>query len=451
MKIIKFNGLVFDYSRTSLSKKHMAALTKLAREKKLTQRRDDMFAGKKINLTSGTAALHTALRAKRSEKICVDGANVVPGVYAVLDRMKAFSNTVRSGKYRGYSGKPITDIVHIGIGGSALGTRLVTRALEAHHHPRLRAHFVSGALPVTLKSLSPETTLFVFVSKTFRTEETLLMARIAQEWFVKKGAPLKHMAKHMVGVTENVAAAVAFGIREEQVFRIWNWVGGRYSAWSAVGITAMIMAGPEVFERFLSGGRRIDEHFKTAPLEKNIPAMLALTGMAHRNFFDYPAYASIPYPTELEFFPLWLQQLDMESNGKSVTLQGKKVSVSTGPIVFGVLGEDAQHSFFQWLHQGTDIIPIEFISLASDTNCLFQANILHKGQKNIAEPQNNLAGGRPSTMLVAKSITPEVLGMLMAIYEHKVFVQGILWNINSFDQCGVEIGKLLKKKALKVK
>ena len=443
MKTIEFNEVIFDYSRTFLQRAHLSSLTKQTQEKNLTKRRDDMFSGKKINPTSNTAALHIALRAKRGEKIYIDKTNVVKDVHTELARMKDFSNRVRSGKYLGYSGKPITDIVHIGIGGSILGTQLVTRALNKFHHPRLRAHFVSSDLLESLKGLSPETTLFVIVSKTFTTVETLLLMRQAKAWFSKKGG--KHINQHLVGITMNPKKTIKSGIPPENVFKMWDWVGGRYSVWSAVGITAMIIAGPDVFARFLKGGRKMDEHFKTAPLKKNIPIMMALIGMAHRNIFEYPAYASIPYPPELEFFPLWLQQLDMESNGKSTERNGKKVREKTGPIVFGVLGENAQHSFFQWLHQGTDIIPIEFICKSTDKNCIFQANIMKTGKKDKKEPHKNLDGGRPSTVTIVKGITPETLGMLMAAYEHKIFVQGVLWNINSFDQCGVEMGKLLKK------
>ena len=447
MKIIKFNGMVFDYSRTFLSKQQLGALVKLTRDRNLADRRKDMLTGKKINTTSNWAVLHTALRAKKNEKIFVDGKNVVPDVYKVLAQMEDFSERVRSGMYRGYSGKPITDIVHIGIGGSYLGPRSITRAMAAHHHPRLTAHFVSDDIQETLKRLSPETTLFVVVSKTFTTPETLGQAELARKWFKVKGG--KSTVKHFIGVTVNIAAAVKWGVPEENTFKFWDWVGGRYSSWSAVGITAMMMVGAKNFYKMLSGAQKVDEHFRKAPLLKNIPIMMALIGIAHRNFFKFPAYASIPYPPQLEYFPLWLQQLDMESNGKSVELTGKKVKGSTGPIVFGLLGYDAQHSFFQWLHQGTDIIPIEFITSSDSENCIFQANILFKGEKNTAQPQNNLAGGRPSTLLMVKEITPETLGMLMALYEHKVFVQGALWGINSFDQCGVEMGKLIKKKLAK--
>ena len=444
MKILKFNGLVFDYSRTVFSKRQMDSLIKLTRDKDLAGKRQAMLTGKKINTTSNWAVLHTALRAKRSEKIYVDGQDVVPGVYKVLAQMEKFAEAVRSGKHRGYSGKVITDIVHIGIGGSYLGPRSVTRALAAYHHPRLTAHFVSDDIQETLKRLSPETTLFVIVSKTFTTPETLGQAEIARKWFKAKGG--KSVAKNFIAVSANVPLAVKWGITAENTFGFWDWVGGRYSSWSAVGITPMIMIGAKNFRKFLDGAQKIDQHFRTAPVAKNIPVMMALIGIGHRNMFNYPAYASIPYPPQLEHFPFWLQQLDMESNGKSVELGGKRVKGQTGPIVFGLLGYDAQHSFFQWLHQGTDIVPIEFVTDGDSANCIFQANILFKGEKNKTQPQNNLEGGRPSTLLMVKDVSPENLGMLMALYEHKVFVQGALWGINSFDQCGVEMGKLIKKK-----
>jgi glucose-6-phosphate isomerase len=447
MKAIKFNGLVFDYSRTTLSKPQFDAFIRLTHQRDLIGKRNDMLSGKKINKTSNWSVLHTALRAKRSDKILVDGVNVVQGVHKVLDQMEAFSERVRSGKYRGYSGKPITDIVHIGIGGSYLGPKLITRAMAAQHHPRLTGHFVSDDIQETLKRLSPETTLFVVVSKTFTTPETLGQAEIAYKWFKAKSG--KSSAQHFIGVTVNIAAAAKWGIPEENTFKFWDWVGGRYSSWSAVGITAMMMVGGKAFRQMLEGARRVDEHFRKAPFKKNIPVMMALIGIAHRNFMGYPAYASIPYPPQLEHFPGWLQQLDMESNGKSVELSGKRVKGKTGPIVFGLLGYDAQHSFFQWLHQGTDIVPMEFITSSDSENCIFQANVLFKGQRDKKAPQNNLDGGRPSTILMVKDITPETLGMLMALYEHKIFVQGALWGINSFDQCGVEMGKLIKKQLAK--
>ena len=446
MKILKFNGLIFDYSRTAFSKKQMDSLIKLTRDRDLAGKRQAMLTGKKINTTSNWAVLHTALRAKRSEKIYVDGQNVVPGVYKVLAQMEVFAEKVRGGKYRGYSNKPITDIVHIGIGGSYLGPRSVTRALAAYHHPRLTAHFVSDDIQETLKRLSPETTLFVIVSKTFTTPETLGQAEIARKWFKAKARSGADVRRHFLGVTVNISAAVAWGVPEENTFKFWDWVGGRYSSWSAVGITAMMMVGAKSFRKFLEGAQKVDEHFRKARVAKNIPVMMALIGIGHRSMFNYPAYASIPYPPQLEHFPFWLQQLDMESNGKSVELSGKRVKGQTGPIVFGLLGYDAQHSFFQWLHQGTDIVPIEFVTDGDSANCIFQANILFKGEKNKVQPQNNLEGGRPSTLLMVKEVTPESLGMLMAVYEHKVFVQGALWGINSFDQCGVEMGKLIKKK-----
>ncbi|MBU6475643.1 MAG: glucose-6-phosphate isomerase, partial [Alphaproteobacteria bacterium] len=320
MKTITFGGLDFDFSRTDVSKKQLADLMELARARDFSGRRKAMFSGAKINTTSDWAVLHTALRAKKSEKVYVDGRNVVADVHAELERMAAFSEKVRCGR-------KITDIVHIGIGGSLLGPKMVTRALEAHHMPHLKAHFVSDDVQGVLKTLSPATTLFVVVSKTFTTPETLGQAEIARKWANGKSV--------FVAVTANPATAAQWGVEEESTFRFWDWVGGRYSTWSAVGITPMIMAGVKNFYKFLEGGRKIDAHFKKAPLTKNIPVMMALIGMAHRNFFKYLAYASIPYPPQLEFFPAWLQQLDMESNGKSVELSGRRVKGATGPVVFG--------------------------------------------------------------------------------------------------------------------
>jgi len=447
MKTLHFNGLMYDYSRTFITARQYAGLFSFLKERDFAARRKALLTGEKINTTSDWAVLHTALRAKKTAKVYVDGVNVIPGVHEELEKMEKLAERIRSGAYKGYSGKAITDIVHIGIGGSYLGPRAVTRALAAWHHPRLSAHFVSDDIQETLKRLSPETTLFVVVSKTFTTPETLGQADIALKWFKSKGGKAPH--KHLIGITANPPVAKKWGVPEGNIFRFWDWVGGRFSTWSTVGITPLIMIGKKNFRALLEGARKADEHFAKAKPEKNIPVIMALVGLAHRNLFGHQAYASIPYPPALEYFPLWLQQLDMESNGKSVTLGGKRVKWQTGPVVFGLLGYDAQHSFFQWLHQGTDIVPIEFITDADSENCSFQANILFKGQKDKKQPQNNLDGGRPSTLLKVKKVTPETLGMLMAFYEHKIFTQGALWGINSFDQCGVEMGKLIKKQLAK--
>jgi glucose-6-phosphate isomerase len=447
---LRLGGLLFDYSKNRITPETLSLLLKLADARQLEQARAAMLSGEKINVTENRAVLHTALRAM----------NKPLEVKAVLEQMTVFTNAVRDGRHLGYSGKAITDVVNIGIGGSSLGPQLVAEALTAYHHPRLTAHFVSNVeasdLENTLKKLSPETTLFVIASKTFTTAETLQNAAIAREWFLKS-AQINDIAKHFVAVSTNLEAVKTFGIAPKNMFPFWDWVGGRYSVWSAIGLSIMLMVGTENFHEFLNGAARMDDHFQTAPMAQNMPVIMGLIGIWYRNFCDYSAQACIPYHSSLRRFTAWLQQLDMESNGKSVDKNGTAVNYATGAMVFGETGTDSQHSFFQWLHQSPTITPVDFIAAVTTpygttaqqtmllANCLAQSEALMTGQKNTAEPHRHFTGNRPSSTILLDALTPHNLGMLMALYEHKVFVQGIIWNINSFDQWGVELGKSLAK------
>jgi glucose-6-phosphate isomerase len=454
-------GMLVDFSKNLVNEDTVNLLVKLAEETGLERARDAMFRGDKINTTEARAVLHTALRADPDKPLTVDGQNVAEDVGDVLQRMVSFTNEVRDGLWRGYNGKEITDIVNIGIGGSSLGPRLVTEALAGYYPLRLQAHFVANVeasdLALTLKGLSPETTLFIVASKTFTTAETMQNANIARSWIVNHYKDEQAIARHFVAASTNLEAVKKFGIAPANMFPFWDWVGGRYSVWSSIGLSVMIMAGEENFMEFLAGAREMDEHFKTAPLKQNVPALMGLIGLWYRNFMKLPAYAVIPYHACLARFPAFLQQLDMESNGKSVTKTGEPVTAPTGPIIFGEPGTDAQHSFFQWLHQGTDVVPVDFIAAVKTrfgnkdqqtmllANFLAQTEALMGGRENKAEPYRNFAGNRPSTTILMDELDPRTLGMLIALYEHRVFVQGAVWGIDSFDQWGVELGKVLAK------
>lgn len=459
---LRLPGLLADYSKNHITEETVGLLVSLARAAGLEKRRDEMFAGARINLTENRAVLHTALRAASGDTVEFDGKNVIPAVHDVLKRMGEFSEAVRSGAWKGHSGKDITDIVNIGIGGSSLGPQLACEALAAFHHPRLRAHYVANVeasdLYATLAKANPETTLFIVASKTFTTAETMQNAHIAREWLLAHyNGDAAAVARHFVAASTNADAVAAFGIDAANMFPFQDWVGGRYSVWSSIGLSVMLMIGADKFGEFLAGARSMDEHFKTAPLDKNLPVLMALIGLWHRNLCHYPALAVIPYHAALRRLPAFLQQLDMESNGKRVMQDGKPVPVATGPIIFGEPGTDAQHSFFQWLHQSPDVVPVDFIVAARPTagsaaqhhmllaNCLAQSAALMHGQNNTAEPHRHFPGNRPSTTFILDELSPFTLGMVLAMYEHKVFVQGILWCVNSFDQWGVELGKVLAK------
>ena len=436
-----------------------------------------MFDGEKINVTEGRAVLHTALRNRSGRPVRVDGKDVMPEVQAVLEQMRTFSAAVRSGAWRGFSGKPITDVVNIGIGGSDLGPVMVTEALRPYQKEDLHVHFVSNVdgthLAEVLKRLDPETALFIIASKTFTTQETLTNAHSARDWFLKHAPDRAAVAKHFVALSTNGAAVEEFGIDTRNMFTFWDWVGGRTSLWSAIGLSIAVAIGMENFEELLAGGHAMDEHFRSAPLERNMPVILALLGVWYRDFFGAQSHAILPYDQYLHRFPAYFQQGDMESNGKSVTRQGEKVEVATGPVVWGEPGTNGQHAFYQLIHQGTALIPCDFIAPVETHNPLgnhhdillanffAQTEALMKGKapdevrremeaagvpgERIAQllPHRVFEGNRPSNSMLLDRLTPRSLGSLIALYEHKIFVQGIIWDINSFDQWGVELGKQL--------
>ncbi|WP_404926081.1 glucose-6-phosphate isomerase [Mesorhizobium sp. ORM16] len=468
--------LLLDWSKCAVDARTMDLLENLADAADLEGRRAAMFAGKKINVTEGRAVLHTALRNLTGKGIVLDGQDVKAEVIAVLDAMGAFADAVRSGKATGATGKKITDIVNIGIGGSDLGPAMATLAL-APYHDGPRAHYVSnidGAhIHDTLKGLSAESTLFIVASKTFTTVETMTNAQTARDW-VQKALGKEAIGKHFAAVSTALDLVAKFGIEPDRVFGFWDWVGGRYSVWGAIGLPVMIAIGPRDFRAFLDGAHEMDEHFRTAPLAKNLPVLLGLVGWWHRVVCKYPARAVIPYDQRLSRLPAYLQQLDMESNGKSVTLDGGPVATPTGPLVWGEPGTNGQHAFFQLLHQGTDFIPVEFLAAANGhepelkhhhdlllANCLAQseafmrgrtleearAQMLSKGMKpadvDRIAPHRVFSGNRPSVTILYRKLDPRTLGRLIALYEHRVFVEGTLFDINSFDQWGVELGKEL--------
>ena len=467
---------LFDYSKCAVNDAVLEALEALAKEADVEKKRDAMFSGEIINITEERAVLHTALRNRSNTPVLVEGKDVMPDVNAVLDAMGAFAEGIRSGALKGATGKAITDVVNIGIGGSDLGPVMATLALAPYHDgPRL--HFVSnidGAhIADTLKLLEAETTLFIVASKTFTTIETMTNAATARAFIVEKLGDAA-VGSHFCAVSTALDKVSAFGIGAERVFGFWDWVGGRYSIWSAIGLPLMIAIGKENFAEFLSGGHAIDTHFRKAPIRENIPMLLGLIGFYHRNVLNYPSRAILPYDQRLSRFPAYLQQLDMESNGKSVTMDSKPVACKTGPVVWGEPGTNGQHAFYQLIHQGTSIIPAEFLIAANGheknlrhqhqlliANCLAQSEALMKGRtleeakaqltsKGMDQakadriaPHRVFAGNRPSITMVHDSLTPFALGRLIALYEHRVFVEGALFNINSFDQWGVELGKEL--------
>lgn len=470
-------GLFLDYSKNFLTAETLNKLVALAQAQKLEACRAALFAGEPINNTEKRSVLHAALRGDQA--IEVKGQDVMPGVYAVLDALAAFTDKVRSGAWLGRSGQAITDVVNIGIGGSDLGPLMVSEALKPYWHPRLTLHFVSnvdgGQLAQVLRKVSPDTTLFIVASKTFTTQETLANARSARAWLLQNGGCEADIAKHFVAVSTNAKAVAEFGIDTANMFGFWDWVGGRYSLWSAIGLPIALAIGMERFRALLAGARAMDQHFLTAPLAANMPVLMALIGIWYANFHDAASYGIAPYCQALHRLPAYLQQLEMESNGKSVTRQGEAVSYATCPIVWGEPGTNGQHAYFQLLHQGTQMVPMDFIAplkaphslpghqLLLLANCFAQSEALMKGKSadevraeltaqglNEADlafllPHKVFAGNRPSNTLLLPELSPEHLGALIALYEHKVFVQGVIWDVNSFDQWGVELGKQLAK------
>ena len=463
-------GLFLDFSKNLITDEILQRLVELAHACGVPGRMEAMFVGEPINTTEGRAVLHTALRAPQSAEIEVDGDDVVPLVHQVLDRMRTFSQRVRSGEWTGSTGKPISTVVNIGIGGSDLGPLMAYRALEVWQADHIDVRHVSNVAPThlnqALAGLDPERVLFVVASKTFTTLETLSNARNAKAWLLDAlGAGEDAVAAHFVALSTNTEKVAEFGIDTANMFEFWDWVGGRYSFDSAIGLSLMIAIGPDAFDDMLTGLRMMDEHFRTAPFEQNIPALLGLLGVWYRNFLGYPTHAVLPYSQHLDRFPAYLQQLDMESNGKSVRLDGSSVTYDTGPIVWGEPGTNGQHAFYQLIHQGTTVVPSDLIGFleADDdlgnqhelliANLFAQAEALAFGRTSdeVADggvpaelvAHRTFGGNRPTNMILADRLTPAVLGALVAAYEHKVFTQGTIWGINSFDQWGVELGKAL--------
>ncbi|MGC2856154.1 glucose-6-phosphate isomerase [Novispirillum sp. DQ9] len=478
---LRLGDLLLDYSKNLITARTMDLLLDLAREQGVERWRDQMLSGQAINSTEGRAVLHTALRNRANRPVLVDGADVMPEVNAVLAKMKVFSDAVRDGTWTGATGKRVTDVVNIGIGGSDLGPVMASEALKPYHQDGLRLHFVSNVdgthIAETLRRLDPETTLVLIASKTFTTQETLTNARTARAWLVEALGEAA-VANHFAALSTNATEVAAFGIDTANMFGFWDWVGGRYSLWSAIGLPVAIAIGFERFEEMLAGAHAMDEHFRTAPLEANMPVILALLGVWYADYLDAPAIAVLPYDQYLHRLPAYLQQLDMESNGKRVTRHGEAVDYPTGPILFGEPGTNGQHSFYQLIHQGTRLIPCDFIAPAIShnpigdhhrillSNVFAQAEALAFGKTDDearAElaaqglagaalesllPHKIFPGDRPSNTILMKRVDPRTLGMLIALYEHKVFVQGVLWDVNSFDQWGVELGKQLAKRIL---
>ena len=455
------DDILFDYSKNRLTAETLELLLDLARARNIENQRDAMTDGEAINTTEDRAALHMALRAGPEDGYKTAEGDVGSQVSAVLVRIGQFVEAIHSGTKTGTTGKRLTDVVNIGIGGSHLGPEMVTRALAPYHHPDLSVHFVANVdghdLATTLVGLDPETTLFVVVSKSFTTQETMTNALSAHAWLTQSLGD-DAVADHFAAISTNAAAVETFGIDPENMFRFWDWVGGRFSLWSAAGLSIALAVGMENFRDLLMGARQMDEHFRTAPLEENLPVMMALVGIWNINFLGLDTLAILPYDQRLIRLPAFLQQLDMESNGKGVTRRGENVETATGPVVFGEPGTNGQHAFYQLLHQGPKVIPADFIAVAEPAhglpahhdqllaNALAQSEALMKG-RTFAEadgnPHRQFAGNRPSNTVLLRQLDPLNLGKLIALYEHKIFVQGAIWDINSFDQWGVELGKEL--------
>lgn len=478
---ITFNDILLDYSKNRINDQTFALLIQLAKECKLDEAIEAMFSGEKINVTEGRQVLHTALRNQSNEPVIVDGEDIMPKVRAVLAHMKEFVQEVISGQWKGFTGKAITDVVNIGIGGSDLGPVMVTESLKPYKS-HLNLHFVSNVdgthIAETLKKVNPETTLFLIASKTFTTQETMANAESAKRWFLESGANESDVAKHFVALSTNSKGVSAFGIDTKNMFEFWDWVGGRYSLWSAIGLSIALGIGYDNFEELLAGADDADTHFRTSEFEENIPVILALLGIWYNNFFDAESHAILPYDQYMHRFAAYFQQGDMESNGKYIDRNGNRVEYQTGPIIWGEPGTNGQHAFYQLIHQGTKLIPCDFIAPANShnkignhhqlllSNFFAQTEALMNGkteeevvaefqkagksQQEIEKLKNYkiFEGNRPTNSILLKQITPRTLGTLIALYEHKIFVQGVIWNIYSFDQWGVELGKQLASKIL---
>ena len=476
---IVFNDILFDFSKHRITDETLRLLLSLAKERDVKGWTEKMFEGEAINFSEKRSVLHTALRNRSKRPVLVEGKNVMADINEVLGRMRKFSNDVRNGEWKGFSGKPITDVVNIGIGGSDLGPAMVTEALLDYQRPNINFHFVSNIdstqMFETNRHLNPETTLFIIASKTFTTQETMTNARSAREWFMSIAKDEGAIPRHFVAISTNTAEVVKFGISSELMFEFWDWVGGRYSMWSAIGLSIVIAIGMNRFEELLQGAHEMDEHFRNAPLEKNLPVIMGLLGIWYNNFFGADTHAIIPYDQYLRRLPAYVRQLDMESNGKRVDRDGRPVDYATGPIIWGELGSNGQHAFFQLIHQSERLIPADYIAMIENKhpigehqtsllpNFFAQTEALMRG-KNAQEvtaelsaeglneeqikqllPHKIFPGNKPSNSIILQNLDPKTLGSLIAFYEHKVFVQGIIWNINSFDQWGVELGKQLAK------
>ena len=482
----QLDDMLFDFSKNRINDETLPLLLQLAREAQLENWRDRMFAGEKINITENRAVLHTALRNRSNRPVLVDGVDVMPEVNAVLAQMRDFSEKVRSGAWLGYTGQRITDVVNIGIGGSDLGPVMVCDALKPYASADLAVHFVSnidGAhLMRALEKCQPETTLFIVASKTFTTQETMTNAISARTWFLNKAQDNAHVAKHFVALSTNAKAVTDFGIDQANMFAFWDWVGGRYSLWSAIGLSIALYVGMDHFEALLSGAHEMDQHFQTAPLEENMPVIMALIGIWYNNFFDVATHAILPYDQGMSRFPAYLQQADMESNGKFICRDGKRIQYKTGPVIWGEAGTNGQHAFYQLIHQGTQVVPCDFLmpvhshyaigkhgyahhkillaNFLAQTQALMLGKTPDEARLELQEqgltgaelenllPHKVFEGNRPSTSILFDKLTPNTLGKLIALYEHKIFVQGMIWDINSYDQWGVEYGKQIAQEIL---
>ncbi|QYN51197.1 glucose-6-phosphate isomerase [Apibacter sp. ESL0404] len=478
---IQFNDILFDYSKNRIEEKTLKLLIQLAEETHVKEAIEKQFSGDKINETENRAVLHTALRNRKNTPVIVDGEDVMPKINKVLLQMQKFSESVISGEWKGYTGKAITDVVNIGIGGSDLGPLMVVEGLK-YYKTRLNLHFVSNIdgthIVETLKPLNPETTMFIVASKTFTTQETMTNAQTAKDWFLKSAKLESEVAKHFVALSTNQEAVTKFGISQENMFEFWDWVGGRYSIWSAIGLSICLAVGYDNFTELLEGANEVDLHFRNTELNKNIPVILALLGIWYNNFFGAEDVALLPYEQYLHRFAAYFQQGDMESNGKYIDRSGKKVDYQTGPIIFGEPGTNGQHAFYQLIHQGTKLIPCDFFAGAQTLNKVSDHHeklisnffaqtealafgkteeVVYKELKdqgkneeeiNKLKPYKIFEGNRPTNSFLYKILTPKLLGKLIAIYEQKIFVQGVIWNIFSFDQWGVELGKQLANKVL---
>jgi len=479
---VRFKDVLLDYSKNRINEKILSSLFDLANQTNLREAIEDMFVGKPINGTEGRSVLHTALRNRSNVPVYVDGKDVMPEINEVLDKMRVFSEKVSKGVWKGYTGKPIESLVNIGIGGSDLGPVMVTEALKPYQHPHIKTYFVSNVdgshITEVLKQVNPETTLFFIASKTFTTQETMTNAHTARDWFLEHAHNEVEVAKHFVALSTNGNAVSEFGIDLDNMFEFWDWVGGRYSLWSAIGLTIACSVGFDNFRKLLEGAHDMDIHFRTEAYDKNLPVLLALIGIWNTNFLGATSETILPYDQYMHRFPAYFQQGNMESNGKYIDREGNKVSYSTGPVIWGEPGTNGQHAFYQLIHQGTQLIPCDFIAPAqthnpvsdhhpklmsnffAQTEALMNGKSLEEVREEMKKegkspeiidkigPHRVFEGNRPTNSILVKKINPSTLGALIAMYEHKIFVQGVIWNIYSFDQWGVELGKVLAKSIL---